>query len=167
MKRYLMSLGTLVAMGGFAVLLGCQSANSEFARVDRILADENGIASTPVTFDSAGEKPNTNRSAIVKLLPGQDLMRYIRSDQDRVIIDFYADWCGPCKSQDRHLQDCRDDFFAQRTLVVKVNVDEHPGLAKKFDVMSLPTLFLVKKGKVLDRSKGQMGVAALRQWNTR
>ena len=69
-----------------------------------------------------------------------------------VLLDFWADWCGPC----RRLAPILDDVAAEREdiKVVKVNVDEEPELASQFQVMSIPTLFVVKEGKVVAQSLG-------------
>lgn len=69
-----------------------------------------------------------------------------------VLLDFWADWCGPC----RMLAPILDDVAEEREdiKVVKVNVDEEPELASQFQVMSIPTLFVVKEGKVVAQSLG-------------
>ena len=69
-----------------------------------------------------------------------------------VLVDFYADWCGPCRDFSPILEDVSDDYDYIK--VVKVNVDEEMGLAQKYGVMSLPTLIIIKDGKVVDRSVG-------------
>ena len=69
-----------------------------------------------------------------------------------VLIDFYADWCGPCKMMSPIV-----DMIAEENddiKVFKVNVDEESELAEKFSVMSIPTLALVKDGKLVDKSVG-------------
>ena len=69
-----------------------------------------------------------------------------------VLLDFWADWCGPC----RMLAPILDDVAEEREdiKVVKVNVDEEPELASQFQVMSIPTLFLLKDGNVVAQSMG-------------
>lgn len=69
-----------------------------------------------------------------------------------VLIDFYADWCGPCRMLAPVIEEIsheRDDI-----VVGKVNVDEQPELAEKFDVVSIPTLVVLKNGKVHNVSAG-------------
>ena len=69
-----------------------------------------------------------------------------------VLIDFYADWCGPC----RMLGPVIDEIAEEATdfKVGKVNIDEQPELATKYQVMSVPTLVVIKKGEVANRVTG-------------
>ncbi len=66
----------------------------------------------------------------------------------KVLVDFYADWCGPCKMLAPILEDI--DFID----VLKVNVDIFPDLAAKYGVMSIPTLILFEKGKEIKKEIG-------------
>lgn len=72
------------------------------------------------------------------LTKGEDFLSIIGNDL--YIVDFYADWCGPCKMLAPILEEI--DFVD----VLKVNVDEHPDLAAKFGIMSIPTLLFFKDG---------------------
>lgn len=69
-----------------------------------------------------------------------------------VLIDFYADWCGPCRMLSPVVEEISNEFPQYR--VCKVNIDEQPELAQRFGVTSIPTLFVVKQGKVANQSVG-------------
>ncbi len=72
--------------------------------------------------------------------------------ENECIVDFYADWCGPCKMLIPVLEEM--DF----TDVIKVNVDEYPEIAQKFGIMSIPSLLFFKNGLEQDREIGYRGI---------
>ena len=76
----------------------------------------------------------------------------LRSDKP-VLLDFYADWCGPCKMLSPVLGEIADEY-ADVLKVAKVNVDDEPELAMKFKVSSIPMLVLFKNGKIISTSVG-------------
>lgn len=69
-----------------------------------------------------------------------------------VLVDFWADWCAPCKM----FAPVLDQIAAETTAVKigKINIDDEPGLAQQFNVMSIPTLLLIKDGKVQQTAVG-------------
>ena len=69
------------------------------------------------------------------------------------MVDFWADWCGPCRML-APLVDQLDKEYAGKVLVGKVNVDEEPELARRFGVMSIPTVVVLKNGQEVDRIVG-------------
>lgn len=69
-----------------------------------------------------------------------------------VLVDFWAGWCGPCKMVAPVLEEIADEVADVK--ITKVNVDEQPELAQKFQVMSIPTMVLIKEGKVVDTTVG-------------
>ena len=77
-----------------------------------------------------------------------------------VMIDFFAEWCGPCKSLAPVVDELAGDYEG-KVKIVKLNVDESPETAQKFGVMSIPTLVFVKDGAEVDRLTGALPKEAL------
>lgn len=79
-----------------------------------------------------------------------------------VLVDFYADWCGPCKMLAPNLE----AFAKERpdVKILKVNVDEEGELAGSFQVFSIPTLFLYKNGEVVDKKVGFLTAEMLKDF---
>jgi len=70
-----------------------------------------------------------------------------------VLIDFWAAWCGPCKMLAPTMDELTKEYDG-KAVIAKVNVDEEPELAQKYGVMSIPTVFLMNGGDVVDSSIG-------------
>lgn len=75
-----------------------------------------------------------------------------------VMVDFYADWCGPCKMM-MPLVESMAEKYDGKVKIGKVNVDKEPELAKQFGVMSIPSFFFIKNGKVINSTVGGMSPA--------
>lgn len=78
-----------------------------------------------------------------------------------VLVDFWAEWCGPCKQMNPILDQLAEELAGEAT-IAKVNVDESPALAQKFGVQSIPTFLVFKDGEVVDRKSGVSGSDALK-----
>ena len=84
----------------------------------------------------------------------------VMEESKPVLVDFWAPWCGPCKTLGPVLEELAKDNEG-RLKVVKVNVDENQDLAQKYDVMSIPTMFVFKDGQLVDSFMGAMNKQAL------
>ena len=79
-----------------------------------------------------------------------------------VLVDFWAEWCGPCKMVAPTLAEIADEQRGKLT-VAKLNVDDNPDIARRFEVMSIPTLLVFKDGQPAKRIVGAKGKGALLQ----
>ena len=89
----------------------------------------------------------------------------IINSQENVLIDFYAEWCAPCKTLAKVLKSVKDDL-GDDIRIVKIDVDKHQSLASKMGVRGVPSLFFYKKGKLLKSLSGVLtGVEIKKQFN--
>ena len=80
-----------------------------------------------------------------------------------VVVDFWAEWCGPCKQIGPSLEELSEEM-AGKVNIVKVNVDDNPNAAAKYGVRGIPTLLLFKDGKVVSNVTGARPKTALKSW---
>jgi thioredoxin 1 len=80
-----------------------------------------------------------------------------------VLIDFWAEWCGPCKMIAPILDDVASEY-ADRVAIKKLNIDENPNIAQKFGIRSIPTLMLFKDGAVHAQKLGAMSKSQLTEF---
>lgn len=80
-----------------------------------------------------------------------------------VIVDFWADWCGPCKAMAPALDEVASEM-AGKVKVVKVNLDDGPNSSAKYGVRAVPTLMVFKNGEVADTRTGALPKSSLQDW---
>ncbi|HMK68537.1 MAG TPA: thioredoxin TrxA [Stellaceae bacterium] len=80
-----------------------------------------------------------------------------------VLVDFWAEWCGPCKMIAPFLEDISKEM-AGRVTIAKINIDENPGTPSKYGVNGIPTLILFKNGQVAATKIGALPKSKLMEW---
>ena len=80
-----------------------------------------------------------------------------------VVVDFWAEWCGPCRMIAPALEEIAGAMVG-KVKIVKINVDENPATAAKYGIMSIPTLMLFKNGELASRQVGAAPKQKLEQW---
>jgi len=87
----------------------------------------------------------------------------VRESAVPVVVDFWAEWCGPCRMIGPALEELSEQYGG-RIKVAKVNVDENPDTAAKLGVRGIPALFVFKDGEVVSNRAGAAPKAALQAW---
>jgi thioredoxin len=97
----------------------------------------------------------------VPALP-KSFFQLIETSDKPVLVDFWAEWCGPCRMVSPAVERLAKEY-AGRLLAVKINVDRKPELASRFEVQSIPTILMFWKGNAVMRLQGAMPYEALRR----
>jgi thioredoxin 1 len=82
-------------------------------------------------------------------------------NKDFVLVDFYADWCGPCRMMLPLLEEIQSELSID---IVKIDIDESSSIASKYDVMSIPTLIIFKNGEKISVNVGAASKARIIDW---
>ena len=89
----------------------------------------------------------------------------VLKSNEPVVVDFWAEWCGPCKMIAPALEEIAGSL-GDKVKIVKLNVDESPKTAQKYGIMSIPTLMMFKNGELASRQVGAAPKQKLHQWIT-
>ncbi|MDR2157839.1 MAG: thioredoxin [Holosporaceae bacterium] len=82
-------------------------------------------------------------------------------NKEFVVVDFYADWCGPCRVIAPFLEEIQSELNIE---IMQVNIDESPNVASKYNVMSIPTVAIFRKGEKISTNVGAASKARLIDW---
>ena len=80
-----------------------------------------------------------------------------------VLVDFWAEWCGPCKMIGPSLEEISDEL-AGKVVIAKINIDENPDAPSKYGVRGIPTMILFKNGEIAETKVGAAPKSALKGW---
>ena len=86
----------------------------------------------------------------------------ISSQSNMVLVDFWAEWCGPCKQISPILEEIANE--KDNLNILKLNIDENPATPQKYNVRGIPTLMLFKDGKLIDTKIGSLPKSSLEDW---
>ena len=95
------------------------------------------------------------------VLTDQNFDQEVLKSPQPILVDFWAEWCGPCKMIAPALDELATEF-AGRARIGKVNIDEHQSLAAKYGIRAIPTLLLFKGGEVVEQMVGAKGKRELK-----
>lgn len=96
-------------------------------------------------------------------LTDQNFEQEIAKEEKSVLVDFYANWCGPCKILGPVLKKVIEEMN-DKIILEKINVDEFPQTSQKFRIDRIPMVILFSKGKAIDGFVGAMPEQAIKQW---
>lgn len=86
----------------------------------------------------------------------------IINSEKPVLVDFYATWCGPCKTLSPVLDQMKETYLG-KVEIVKIDIDENFELASKYDIRSVPTIMIFKNGEIIKTMKGFQGKAKVEE----
>ena len=84
----------------------------------------------------------------------KDNFDQVKNSEKRVLLDFFATWCGPCRMVSPIVDEIAQEY--PQYMVCKINVDEQPELSQAFNIMTIPTLVVMKDGEILNQASGAM-----------
>ena len=93
----------------------------------------------------------------------QDFKTDVLDSKQPVLVDFWAEWCGPCKAIAPSLEELSMEM-ANKIKIVKINVDENPSISQSYSIRSIPALMIFKNGEKISEKMGALPKSALQSW---
>ena len=127
-------------------------------RKNRVIKSHKNILKKGIILIQRSKQKGKTNMAIIDITKDNFDTEVLQSDKT-VLLDFWADWCGPCRMLAPTIHEIADE--RPDIKVGKVNVDNDPSLAEKFGIFSIPTLIVIKDGKVVSQTAGMRPKAAV------
>ena len=102
-------------------------------------------------------------SNVIEVQNKEDFTNEVLNSESPVLVDFWAEWCGPCKQISPILSELAEEY-KDKILVAKVNIDDNPEIPSKYGIMSIPTLILFKNGQSIATQIGLVEKSSLSKW---
>ena len=93
----------------------------------------------------------------------QNFKTDVLDSKQPVLVDFWAEWCGPCKAIAPSLEELSDEM-PNKLKIVKINVDENPSISQTYSIRSIPALMIFKDGEKISEKMGALPKSALESW---
>ena len=93
----------------------------------------------------------------------QNFKTDVLDSKQPVLVDFWAEWCGPCKAIAPSLEELSEEM-ASKLKIVKINVDENPSISQTYSIRSIPALMIFKDGEKISEKMGALPKSALQSW---
>ena len=93
----------------------------------------------------------------------QNFKKDVLDSKQPVLVDFWAEWCGPCKAIAPSLEELSEEM-ASKLKIVKINVDENPSISQTYSIRSIPALMIFKDGEKISEKMGALPKSALQSW---
>ena len=93
----------------------------------------------------------------------QNFKTDVLDSKEPVLVDFWAEWCGPCKAIAPSLEELSEEM-ASKLKIVKINVDENPSISQTYSIRSIPALMIFKDGEKISEKMGALPKSALQSW---